>query len=121
MNHSRLNLMMWVIFITALKRRCGKVMFLYLSYSHSVRGGGRACTVKGGCMVGGVHGKGVCLAKGGGMCGEGGIHGERGGMCAGETATEAGGMYPSGMHPCPFGFLVSSVARFTFRTSFNFK
>ena len=29
-------------------------------------------------MVGGVHGKGVCLAKGGGMCGEGGMHGERG-------------------------------------------
>ena len=30
---------------------------------------------------------------------QGGVNG-KGGMCAGETATEAGGMHPTGMHSC---------------------
>ena len=39
---------------------------------------------------------GVCVVKGGG-----GMHGE-GSVCAGQTATEAGGTHPTGMHSCSF-------------------
>ena len=53
------------------------------------------------CMVGGIHG------RGGGMCGEGhawlgsggGMSG-RGDACMQETATEADGTHPTGMHSC---------------------
>ena len=84
-----------------------------------------ACVVKGG-----MHGKGACVAGGmhgeGGMCGKGacmvggmhggGMHGRghawwghswqgdmhgRGGACvAGEMATAAGGMHPTGIRSC---------------------
>ena len=43
------------------------------------------------CVIPSVH-RGV-------VRGEGGVHGN-GGMRAGETATEAGGMHPTGMHSC---------------------
>ena len=55
------------------------------------------------CVAGDMHGKGVCIAGGhawqGGMHG-GGMHGGRGACVAGETATTADGMHPSGMHSC---------------------
>ena len=54
------------------------------------------CMVKGACITkGGGHAcqRGVCVAKGD-------VHGRGGGMHAGETATEAGGMHPTGMHSC---------------------
>ena len=44
--------------------------------------------VKGACMA-----KGACVAKGG-------MHGEGGACMAGETATAADGMHPTGMHSC---------------------
>ena len=51
---------------------------------------------------GGMHGRGVCIARGhvwqGSMCGGGGMHGGGEGVRAGEKATEAGGTYPTGMH-----------------------
>ena len=66
---------------------------------------------------GGVHGKGgvwegVC-GRGhvwqGGMCGVG-VHG-RGGMRAGEMATEAGGTHPTGIHSClVLNSILSSLA-----------
>ena len=46
-------------------------------------GGGawqRACVARGACVWGGMHGRGVCVA--------------------GETATAADGMHPTGMHSC---------------------
>ena len=53
------------------------------------------------CVISSVHSR-VCVAGGscmaGGFC-DGGVHG-RGGVCAGETATEAGGRHPTGMHTC---------------------
>ena len=46
---------------------------------------------------------GVCMAKGS-MYGEWGVHGRghvlQGGMCAGETATEAGDTHPTEMFTC---------------------
>ena len=54
-----------------------------------------ACMVKGPCVVkGGMHGEG----GGGG----GGGHAWQVGECAGQTATEAGGTHPTGMHSCFF-------------------
>ena len=49
--------------------------------------------------------KGAYVAKVG-VCGEGGmhgkgcVHGKGEGIHAGETATEAGGTHPTGMHSC---------------------
>ena len=63
----------------------GKVMFC-----HSVHRRERGCVV-GTCKAGGMHG-GVWMA-GGHVAG--GVH-------AGETASEAGGTYPTGMHSCSF-------------------
>ena len=75
---------------------------------------------KGACM-GVVCGRGACMARGvcsgggsiyvvGCVCVAGGMHGgvcvwwwERvwqGDVCVGETATEAGGTHPIGMHSC---------------------
>ena len=73
-------------------------MFLHLSVSHSVHGGGwqGACMVRG-CVVGEGH------AWQGGMPGRGGpsMAGGAcvvGGVCvAGETATAADGTHPTGM------------------------
>ena len=49
---------------------------------------GGVCGRRGVCGKGGMHSKGVCVAGG------------LGGMCAVETATEAGSTHPTGMHPC---------------------
>ena len=47
---------------------------------------------QGACMAEGeMHGRGACVC----VCGGGG-----GVMRAGETATEAGGTHPTGMHSC---------------------
>ena len=63
-------------------------------------------------VVGGMYGKGACVAEEvyGGKCMAGGVHGRGhvwqgacmvgGGMCVGELATEAVGMHPTGMHSC---------------------
>ena len=54
--------------------------------------------------MGGMHGNGRgCAAKGGGMYGRGVAEGNvcgKGGVRAGETATEAGGTHPTGMQSC---------------------
>ena len=73
--------------------------------------GGHVWQGEGACMAGGVHGgghmwqggirgRGACVA--GGMCG-------RGACVAGETATEADGTHPTGMHSC---YLECSYVRF---------
>ena len=65
-----------------------------------------ACVVKGECVVrggvwqrtrmtGGVHGGGMCGREG--CAWQEGVHG-KGGVPAGETATEAGSWHPTGMH-----------------------
>ena len=88
--------------VTARKRIRGKVMFLHLSVSHSVHMGGA-------CVVGWPAWQGVCVAGGhvwqgvhgrGGWCMEGGHVWQGGGVRAGDTATEAGGMHPTKMHFC---------------------
>ena len=66
------------VIFTARKRSCGKVMFLHLTVSHSVHRA--ACMVEGACVVGGHAWQGACMA--------------------GEMATEAGGVHPTGMHSC---------------------
>ena len=44
------------------------------------------------CVIPSVHGGGACVAEG--------VCVWQGGVRAGETATEAGGMRPTGMHSC---------------------
>ena len=71
---------------------------------HAWQGGihGKGACVVGGCAwQGSVHGRGMCVV---GVCGRraciaGGMHGMEG-VHPGEMATEAGGMHPTGMHPC---------------------
>ena len=41
---------------------------------------------------GGMHGWGACMV--------GGVRGREGACLAGDTATAAGGMHPTGMHSC---------------------
>ena len=66
-----------------------------------------------------MHSKGrACVAKGkrawqrrGGCAWQEGMHGRRdlhgnGDVCAGETATEAGGTHPTGMHSCYFIIII---------------
>ena len=58
---------------------------------------------RGACMAGGMHGGGyvwqqVCVVGGGDMHGRG-IH-DRGTCMVGETATAADGTHPTGMHSC---------------------
>ena len=67
------------------KARILKVMFLHMSVILFT--GGRAWQ-----GMGAMHGRGVCVA--------GGMHGRRGTYMAGEMATAAGGMHPTGMHSC---------------------
>ena len=77
-------------------------------------GEGVAYLVKGGCVR-----WGMCVTKGG-MHGKGGIHG-RGCMwqrgyawlvcVAGETATAADGMHPTGMHSCLWIYTVSKTQK----------
>ena len=45
-------------------------------------------------MAQGMHGRGACMAGGGGMCSR------EGGMHTGERATEADVTHPTGMHSC---------------------
>ena len=63
----------------------------------------------GACMAGGMHARG-CVWQGG-VCGgevqhgrghawQGCVHGREGGMHAGEMATAASGMHPTGIHSC---------------------
>ena len=62
---------------------------------------GRSVHRQGACMVGGMHGRG-CVWQGG-MYGRGGRHAWRGGggaCVAGEMATAADGMHPTGMFSC---------------------
>ena len=72
-------------------------MFLQLSISHFVHGGGRVWRT-GVCVAKrGMPGKEeACVVKGV-MQGEGGVHGN-GGVRTGEKATEAGSMDPTEMH-----------------------
>ena len=60
------------------------------------------------CRVGSIHSRRACISgglhgRGRGIRGREGMHG-KGGMwgayMAGETATEAGGTHPTGMHSC---------------------
>ena len=70
------------------------------------RYGKGACMAIGGCVTrgtrvaGDVHGGGgACVVKR--VCVMGwGYAWQKAGMGAGETATEAGGMHPTGMHSC---------------------
>ena len=82
---------------------CGKVMFSQVCIIPSVhRDGGcgegghawqRWHAWLGGMHSRGMHGRGPCMV--GGCMAKGG-----GGMHAGKTATEVGGMHPTGMHSC---------------------
>ena len=59
----------------------------------------RPCVVGGGHAWQGVHGQGTCMGRWEHAWQCGGVNG-KGGMCAGETAIEAGDMHPVGMHSC---------------------
>ena len=75
-----------------------------------------ACVAKGEGMPKRVHGEGGLVAKGG-------MHGKGGGACmakgghawqigacvAGETASAADGMHPTGMHSCCTSFLTNRL------------
>ena len=74
----------------------GKVKFSEACVGHSVRGGGGICGRGCVCGIGGMCG------GGGGVCGRGVCM--VGSMRAGETATEASGIYPTGMHSSCFKF-----------------
>ena len=84
-----------------MKLRQGNV---FTCVCHSVHRGGQmwqgACMGgmcgKGACVAGGMHGRGHALQWG--MCGKG--HVWQGACVAGEMATAAGGMHPTGMHSC---------------------
>ena len=76
-----------VMLITVRNSSCGKVMFSQASVSLSVDKGGHVWQ---GSMLGGLHGRGVCVA--------------------GETATAADGTHPTGMHSCSC-FLSSKALR----------
>ena len=105
-----------------LYRPQGKVIF-YTCLSVHRRGHAwwGACVAGGACVVGCVHGRGACVARGAGMARErghawwetcmgvyvarGAMHGRghawwRGACVAGETATVVDGMHPTGMHSC---------------------
>ena len=79
-----------------------KVMFLYLSVSHSVHRGA-ACMAQGACVVGGMHGRTThapCHAytPGRGACVVGGGHvWWEGGMCGGRGHVWLGGMHGRGV------------------------
>ena len=103
--------------------RKNKVMFLHLSVNHSVHGGGvvcdggkhgRGCAWQGVVCGRGLYVAGGCMWQGtcvgghawqGGVWWGGGMRG-KGTVCAGETATEAGGMHPTGKHSCFETFLL---------------
>ena len=65
---------------------------------------GRGHAWQGVCMPGDMHDRGMCAWQGHRLWGmAGGMHGvvgSGGGMCTGETATEAGGTQSTGMHSC---------------------
>ena len=73
----------FIKFITARKRSLQRLCFYRCLSVH--RGGGCAWLPGGmhGCWWGDMHGcrGGVCVAKGGGMCGKGGHVWQRGGLC----------------------------------------
>ena len=86
---------------------CGKVMFSKASVILSTRG-----AVHG---VGGMHGRGSCVAGGcarqrvcvaGGVCG--GECARQGACVAGDTTTATDGTHPTGMHSC-FIYKISVV------------
>ena len=84
------------IIITARNSSCGKVMFLQVSVCPGGGMHGRGGMCGRGCAwwlghVGACMGEGACMV--GGACVAGGVH-------AGETATDAGGTHPTGMHSC---------------------
>ena len=65
-----------------------------------VRGRGM-CMARGACVVGGMHGRGgACMAVG--VCGRGVCMHGRGACVAREMATEVRSMHPTGMHSCSF-------------------
>ena len=86
-------------------------MFLHLSVSHSVHGGGVPAPGEWGLVLGGG-----CLLSGG--SGPGGVPGPEGCLLPGrgvvhggdppETATAAGSTHPTGMHSC---FALSSFCK----------
>ena len=63
--------------------------------------GGRGACLAGACLTGGIHGGGMHGGDmhGRGECMVGGKH-DRGAGMAGEMATEASGMHPTGMQSC---------------------
>ena len=103
------------------ERSCGKVCFHRRPVILFIGGGACMVVGEGGtCMVGGVHGRGACLAvgvcmAGGGACMAGGMYrghvwqrgggmhcgGGWGACMTGETAIAADGTHPTGMHSCP--------------------
>ena len=99
--------------LNVLDERFKRGSLIHLSVSHSVHGG--MCVCGGGMHTGGLYGRGPCMAEG--ACMAGGVHGGRtcvvgvctwqwgvrggGGACmAGEMATEADSMHPTGIHSC---------------------
>ena len=60
---------------------------------------------------GGVHGRGACVPRG--VCVAGG-HAWWGVCVAGETASEAGGTHPTGMHSCLLQFVKTAPCCYYF-------
>ena len=85
------------MFFTALKRSCGKVMFIQVS----------VILFTGGCLVLGVPGPRGCLVPGGQGSGPRGVSGRGGAWWRPpRTATTADGTHPTGMHSCPILFFI---------------
>ena len=72
-----------------------KVMFLHLSVSHSVHGGGGLAPGRGG---GASSREGGCLLRGGGVPALG--------VWEWRPPTAAGGTHPTGMHSCNYNLIV---------------
>ena len=106
---------LYVVF-TARKRSCGNVMFLHLSVSHSVQGGGLCI---GGCLHpgGSASRGGVCIQRGGlhpwGVCIQRGLHPGGFGLTPPPQSDttgygqRAGGTHPTVMYSCFLSIYIS--------------
>ena len=88
--------------ITGRNEVVAKVIFLHLSVSHSVHGGGACVAKRGACMVkGGVHGDGGRVWQRGACVAKGGMHGKEGCLWQRGACMVKGGvcaMHPLGHH-----------------------
>ena len=102
-----------VRYIPRRKKPSANLLFLKFAFSLSlsVSPANEICegnVFSGVCLsMGGMHGRGACMARGcalQGVCMVGGVHG-KGACTAGETATAAGDTHPTEMYSCFIGMI----------------